>query len=144
MALAESVNHRVHDLAHGITELLVPFFLAGIGLHLDVSVFSDSGILLLSVVVLVAAILSKLVGCGLGAYRLGRTDMFRIGSGMVPRGEVGMVVAQLGLAMGVVEKPVYAVVVFMAVATTLAAPPLLKLAFDGAAAKRPEEEFTIG
>jgi Kef-type K+ transport system membrane component KefB len=144
MALAESVSDRVHDLAHGITELLVPFFLAGIGLHLDVSVFSEAGTLILSIVILVAAVLSKLVGCGLGAYKLGRSDMFRIGIGMVPRGEVGMVVAQLGLAMGVIEKPVYAVVVFMAVATTIVAPPLLNIAFQGAAAGPAAEEFTIG
>jgi hypothetical protein len=55
-----------------------------------------------------------------------------------------MVVAQLGLAMGVVEKPVYAVVVFMAVATTIAAPPMLKAAFKGAPATEPEEQFQIG
>jgi Kef-type K+ transport system membrane component KefB len=143
MALSEPVSHRVHDLAHGITELLVPFFLAGIGLHLDVSVFRDSPTLMLSAVILVAAVFSKLIGCGLGAFRLGRTDMFRIGAGMVPRGEVGMVVAQLGLAMGVIEKPVYAVVVFMAVATTIAAPPLLNAAFAGAATQPCEQEFKI-
>ena len=55
--------------------------------------------------------------------------MLRIGIGMVPRGEVGMVVAQLGMTMGVVTKPIYTVVVFMAVATTLIAPPLLNMAF---------------
>jgi Kef-type K+ transport system membrane component KefB len=70
--------------------------------------------------------------------------MFRIGVGMVPRGEVGMVVAQLGLAMGVIGKPVYSVVVFMAVATTIVSPPLLKSAFAGAPARSPEEQFTIG
>jgi Kef-type K+ transport system membrane component KefB len=144
MALAETASHRVHDLVQGVTELLVPFFLAGIGLHLDVSVFSNGPILMLSLVILVAAILSKLIGCGLGAFRLGWRAMAQIGAGMAPRGEVGMVVAQLGLAMGVVEKPVYAVVVFMAVATTIAAPPMLKAAFKGAPATEPEEQFQIG
>lgn len=144
MALAESVSGRVHDLAHGITELLVPFFLAGIGLRLDLSVFATPSTLALALVILVAAVLSKLVGCGLGAYRLGRRDMFRIGSGMVPRGEVGMVVAQIGLGLGVIEKPVYGVAVFMAVATTLVAPPLLKAAFRGERPSVPEEEFGLG
>lgn len=144
MALAESVSHRVHDLAQGITELLVPFFLAGIGLHMDVSVFADKNTLMLSIAILIAAIVSKLVGCGLGAFRLGRAEMFRIGSGMVPRGEVGMVVAQLGLAMGVIEKPVYAVVVFMAVATTIVAPPLLKVSFAGAKPGEITERFSLG
>src|SRR4051794_1360023 len=131
MALAETVSHRVHDMTSGISELLVPFFLAGIGLHLDVSMFRDPQLLLLSVVILVAAVISKLVGCGAGAFQLGWRGMLQTGFGMVPRGEVGMVVAQLGLSLGVIEKPVYAVVVFMAVTTTLVAPPLLAFSFRG-------------
>jgi Kef-type K+ transport system membrane component KefB len=144
MALAESVTERVHDLAHGITELLVPFFLAGIGLHLDVTTFADKSLLFLALIVLAAAVLSKLVGCGLGAIQLGRKEMLRIGCGMVPRGEVGMVVAQLGLSMAVIEKPVYSVVVFMAVATTIVAPALLNLAYAGEQGKDAEEQFQIG
>ena len=144
MALAESVNERVHDLAHGITELLVPFFLAGIGLQMDVSAFADRSLLMLALVIFVAAVFSKLVGCGLGAFQLGRKDMLRIGFGMVPRGEVGMVVAQLGLSMAVIEKPIYSVVVFMAVATTIVAPPLLNMAYAGVQPKDAEEQFQIG
>jgi Kef-type K+ transport system membrane component KefB len=144
MALAESVNERVHDLAHGITELLVPFFLAGIGLQMDVSAFADRSLLLLALVILIAAVFSKLVGCGLGAFRLGRKDMLRIGFGMVPRGEVGMVVAQLGLSMAVIGKPIYSVVVFMAVATTIVAPPLLNMAYAGVQPKNAEEQFHLG
>ena len=54
-----------------------------------------------------------------------------IGIGMIPRGEVGMVVAQIGLSLGVISQNIYGVMIFMAVATTLVAPPLLKLAFRG-------------
>jgi Kef-type K+ transport system membrane component KefB len=144
MALAESVNDRVHDLAHGITELLVPFFLAGIGLRLDLAAFGDPSMVALALVIFAAAVISKMAGCGLGALRLGRSDMFRIGCGMVPRGEVGMVVAQIGLTMGVVEKPVYGVAVFMAVATTIVAPPLLKIAYRSERPGRTDEEFAIG
>jgi Kef-type K+ transport system membrane component KefB len=63
-------------------------------------------------------------------------DAMRIGVGMVPRGEVGMVVAQIGLTMGAIAQNIYAVVVFMAVATTIVAPPLLNLAYRGV--ERPE------
>jgi Kef-type K+ transport system membrane component KefB len=129
MALAEHVEPRVHDLVHGVSELLVPFFLAGIGLHVDLKVFTNPAILLLALVILLAAVLSKFVGCGLAALKLGRADALRIGVGMVPRGEVGMVVAQIGLAMGVIRQNTYAVAVFMAVATTLVAPLLLNLAY---------------
>jgi Na+:H+ antiporter len=107
MALSETVDLRVRDLAHGITELLVPFFLVGIGLHLDLSALAHRGTLTLAAVVCVVAVLSKLIGCGLGMWRFGFGDVMRVGIGMVPRGEVGMVVAQIGLTMGVIEKPVY-------------------------------------
>jgi Kef-type K+ transport system membrane component KefB len=144
MALAESASPRVHDLAHGITELLAPFFLAGIGLRLDLAAFASLDLMILSGVILVAAVLSKLIGCGAGAFRLGKQEMFRIGVGMAPRGEVGMVVAQIGLGLGVIEEPVYGVVVFMAVATTLIAPPLLKIAYRDVESRHAEEQFQIG
>jgi Kef-type K+ transport system membrane component KefB len=118
--------------------LLVPFFLAGIGLHLDLSVFTNRHTLTMTAIILVAAILSKFAGCALGSWRLGPTDMLRVGVGMIPRGEVGMVVAQIGMSLGVVDKPVYAAVVFMAVGTTLIAPPLLNYAYRSCVREAPE------
>lgn len=67
----------------------------------------------------------------MGAIGWGLPEALRIGVGMIPRGEVGMVVAQLGLTLGIIQEPVYGVVVFMAVVTTLIAPPLLTLTFRG-------------
>jgi len=129
MSLGESVGKRVHTLVHGTTELLVPFFLVGIGLKIDIGVFRDRSTLLLTLVILAAAVVSKLIGCGAGAIHLGFDDALKVGFGMVPRGEVGMVVAQLGLAMGALTRPIYGVVVFTALATTLVAPTLLNLAY---------------
>jgi Kef-type K+ transport system membrane component KefB len=129
MALSESVTHRVHDLSYGVSELLVPFFLAGIGLHLDLSSFSKPSTLTFGLVILFAAIASKMVGCALGSASLGRTEAIQVGVGMVPRGEVGMVVAQIGLGLGVIGQEIYGVTVFMAVMTTIAAPPMLKWAY---------------
>jgi len=143
MALSETVDRRVHDLAQGVTELLVPFFLAGVGLNLDISVFRSRDTVLLSLVVVIAAILSKLIGCGIGALHLGRMDMLRVGVGMVPRGEVGMVVAQIGLSLGVITKPLYAVVVLMTVVTTLVAPPMLKYAYRDCRPGLAEEKFSL-
>lgn len=144
MALSETVGHRVHDLAQGVSELLVPFFLAGVGLHIDLSSFAHRETLVLSAVVVLIAVFSKLIGCGIGAWKLGAADRFRVGVGMIPRGEVGMVVAQLGLGLGVVEKPIYAVVVLMTVATTMIAPPLLKFAYRGSTPGIAKEEFELG
>jgi Kef-type K+ transport system membrane component KefB len=64
---------------------------------------------------------------------------------MMPRGEVGLVVAQLGLSLGVITQSVYGVVVFMAVATTLIAPPLLTWAYrDLISGKDGKEVFRLG
>jgi len=115
----------------GVSELLVPFFLVGIGMRFDPRVFSDGQTALLALALLVAALLSKLIGCGLGAIRLGRADALRVGTGMAPRGEVGMVVAQLGRKLGVMPDNIFAIIIFLSVATTLAAPPMIRVAFRG-------------
>lgn len=133
MALAETASHHLHTLVRGAGELMVPFFLASIGLQLDTSVFRSSSTIALAVVILAAAIVSKWIGCGLGAASMGWRDASRIGAGMVPRGEVGMVVAQVGLKAGAITQPVYGVAVFMAVLTTILAPPVLNLLYRGVA-----------
>ena len=129
LALSDSADARVRTLTRGVSELLVPFFLAGIGLHLKFGVFRSRSTLVLALVILAAAIVTKLIGCGLGAVSLGWQNILKVGLGMVPRGEVGMVVAQIGLGMSVISPEVYGVVVFMAIATTLISPLLLRVAF---------------
>jgi len=138
LALSENADARVRDLTRGVNELLVPFFLVGIGLHLDLSLFRSRSTLILALLILGAAIVTKLIGCGLGAAGMGWTNVVKIGMGMVPRGEVGMVVAQMGLSMAVISTEVYGVVVFMAVATTLITPLLLKVAFRTPALEKVE------
>jgi Kef-type K+ transport system membrane component KefB len=129
LALAETSGPRERDLAQGVSEFLVPFFLAGIGLHVDLSAFGQLSTALLAIVILGAALISKFIGCGLGALGLGKTEALRIGMGMVPRGEVGMIVAQIGLSFGILTHSSYGVVVFMSVATTIVAPALIKVAY---------------
>jgi Na+:H+ antiporter len=135
LALSETVERRVHELTRGVSELLVPFFLVGIGLQLDTRALASWRSAGFAAAIVVAAVISKLFGCGLGAIRLGRRDAVRIGVGMVPRGEVGMVVAQIGLGFGVMNPLAYGVIVVMSVATTLIAPPALNLVYRGAAAR---------
>jgi Kef-type K+ transport system membrane component KefB len=144
MALAETVGQRVHDLTNGVTELLVPFFLTGVGLRFNVASFSDPSTITFALVLVLVAIVSKLGGCGLGALGLGKANALRIGVGMVPRGEVGMVVAQIGLTTAAVSDSVFSAIVFMSVMTTLVAPPLLVRAFKGVAAEEAGEVFRVG
>ena len=131
MALAEATegNHDMHRQTNGVTEFLVPFFLVNIGMQLDLNVFREPSIILLTVVVTLVAVVTKLIGCGAGAVSLGWRRAGQVGTGMVPRGEVGIVVAQIGLSLAVIDNALYAVVLFMAVATTLIAPPFLKMLF---------------
>jgi Kef-type K+ transport system membrane component KefB len=129
LAFSDSADARVRDLTRGVTELLVPFFMVGVGLNFDQGVFHNRSTLALALVILAVAVITKLIGCGAGAVSLGWGNVLKIGLGMVPRGEVGMVVAQLGLSMAVISSQVYSVVVFMVVATTIVTPLLLKIAF---------------
>ena len=109
-----------------VYELLVPFFFAITGTHLDPSVLADASILGLAAAVTVVAIVTKVAGGWLGSLRLGRRDALAVGVGMVPRGEVGLIVASLGLSLGVISQELYAVVLVMTIVTTLATPPVLR------------------
>jgi Kef-type K+ transport system membrane component KefB len=131
MAFAEVAEERptMHKEMAGVTEFLVPFFLVNIGLQLRLEVFSQASVIAFAVLVTFIAVITKLVGCGLGAKGLGWKQMGQVGMGMVPRGEVGIVVAQIGLGMAVINDALYGVVLMMAVATTLIAPPFLRILY---------------
>ena len=146
MALAGAVPKRVHDLAHGVTELMVPFFLVDIGLHFQLSVFQNWTSWELALVVVPLAIFSKMFGCGLGALGHGRAVAIRVGVGMIPRGEFCMVVAQTGLALGAISAQTFAVIVSMAVVAAMLTPPLLKVAFRRVLEVPPPEQevFRLG
>ena len=110
-----------------INEFLVPFFFIFVGIQVELSSFNE--IVLIGLGLTAIAILTKVVGCGLGSQSLGGKSALIIGVGMAPRGEVGLIVATLGRSMGVVSDTIYAVVVFMSLATTIAAPAMLTYAF---------------
>jgi Kef-type K+ transport system membrane component KefB len=141
MALAEAAGqrHDLHAQMKGATELLVPFFLVDIGLQLDPGLFSDASTLWLVLALIAVAAVSKLAGCGLGAFRLGRRGALQVGAGMIPRGEVGIVVAQLGLSLGVIDARLFGAVLVMACATTLITPPLLRPLYGAARNLRPDD-----
>jgi Kef-type K+ transport system membrane component KefB len=132
MALSESAEGT--DMPHqaeAVTEFLLPFFLTNIGMQLKLEALLNLSTIILALVVTILAVVSKLIGCGLAAWPLGKKKAAQIGMGMVPRGEVGVVVAQIGLSLNAVDASAYGVVLFMAVATTLIAPPFLAKLFRG-------------
>lgn len=144
MALSESTEETDMPIqAEAVTEFLLPFFLTSIGMKLKLDALFNREIIVLAVVVTFLAVLTKLGGCGLGALSLGYKGALRVGMGMVPRGEVGIVVAQIGLGLAAVTDAIYGVVLVMAVATTLIAPPFLVLLFKGEAAEKTDRIYPI-
>jgi len=125
----EELTPRLKTNIHALREFLVPFFFVAMGMQMDLAVLARKEILLLAGLVTLLAILGKLVGCGLGAYRLGWRSAIQVGVGMVPRGEVGIIVASIGLGLHTISNEIYAVVIIMVLVTTLIAPPALKLLF---------------
>ena len=93
--------------------------------------FRSGSLIVLTVLITLMAIVTKLVGCGIGMLSSGWRRAGQVGIGMVPRGEVGIVVAQIGLGLAVINDALFGVVLFMAIATTLIAPPFIKLPFRG-------------
>jgi Kef-type K+ transport system membrane component KefB len=131
LAFAEASEDQptMRQQMSGVTEFLVPFFLVNIGMQVRLEVFRDRWVIALALLVTLIAVITKLVACGLGAQGLGWRRAGQVGMGMVPRGEVGIVVAQIGLALAVIDQTLYGVVLVMAVATTLIAPPFLRLLY---------------
>ena len=110
--------------------LLSPVFFASVGLKVTFSNMSAT-VVVLTVLLLVVAILSKMIGCGLGANICKYTNLqsVKIGIGMISRGEVALIVATKGMSMGLMKDEFFAPLVLVVVATTIVTPILLKLAY---------------
>ena len=107
-----------------LTIFLVPFFFVAIGAR--VALGSSSDIIPFAIILTVVAILTKLVGCSIGAVTRGERTAMIVGAGMVPRGEVGIVVAMIGLSMGTIGLSTYSIIILVSIATTIYAPFLIK------------------
>ena len=105
-----------------IVDLLTPVFFVMVGARVDLTLSRD--MLGLTALLILAAVAGKLVS-GLAARGRG-LNRLAIGAGMIPRGEVGLIFAQMGLAAGIIEPSMYGALVTTVIATTFVAPPLLK------------------
>ena len=127
MMVAETKEqHPIEDEVAPLYAFVPPFFFAFIGLELDLAELADAETLGLLALVTAVAAVTKLAGAWLGARSMGGREALFVGVGMVPRGEVGIIVAGIGQAAGVIDAQLFAVIVGMSVATTLLAPPLLR------------------
>jgi Kef-type K+ transport system membrane component KefB len=117
-----------HTLELITTSFLAPIFFAGAGLKVDLLQMLNPTTLIVGLVVLVVACVGKFAGAYLGA-RLGRLSHWEgiaLGSGMNARGAMEIIVATIGLSLGVLNAPMYSIIVMVAIVTSLMAPPLLR------------------
>jgi len=130
------------ELIEPITSFLMPIFFVVIGLRTDLRAFAQGRLLALALVLTAAAIAGKLLS-SLGVIGR-RLDRLSIGIGMVPRGEVGLIFANIGLTLSVADRrilddSVFAVIVAVVMATTLITPPALKWSFERFDRRRPAD-----
>jgi Kef-type K+ transport system membrane component KefB len=128
----EELEHEIRPLA----SIFTPFFFAFTGAQLDLSALLDPGVVVLALVLAVLGVITKALGGILGARRLGRWGSIAVGIGMVPRGEVGIVVVTLGLTTGVLTEDLFSAVLVAVVLTTVVAPFLLNWAVPKAVEER--------
>lgn len=109
-----------------IETFLVPFFFVVTGAKVELSALAGGGAIMALLVITVLATIGKVIGCGLGALSLGKRSALIVGVGMVPRGEVGIIVASLGLQARLFSSEMYALIIAMSLLTSIIAPPALK------------------
>jgi Kef-type K+ transport system membrane component KefB len=123
--LRERLGHDMRAVSH----VVVPVFFVIVGMLVNLPALGS--VLLFGTIVSALAIVGKIVGCSLPALALGFTPIgaLRVGVGMIPRGEVALIIAGIGLTTGAVGQSLFAVVVFMTFATTVLAPIFLVPSF---------------
>jgi Kef-type K+ transport system membrane component KefB len=143
VAETEAVE-EVEDEIRTLGSIFTPFFFAVTGAQLDLSALLDPRVAALALALAVIGIVTKAAGGLVGAWSLGRWNATTVGFGMVPRGEVGIVVANLALATGVVSVDLFAAMLVAVVITTIAAPYLLAWSVPRTAAETAAREGTAG
>jgi Kef-type K+ transport system membrane component KefB len=129
----------VYDLENKVkyvNEFLLPFFFVMMGAHLDPRAFIDPRLVMLILVISAVAVVSKMLGAALASWKEDWRTRFQTGVCMIPRGEVGIIVALIGLSLRSITQEVYTVVLSMSLLTTIITPPLINLAFQKGRRKR--------
>ena len=127
--LQDKIERGLLPIAYGI---FVPIFFVNVGLSADIRQISIGGVLLL-VGMTIVVIFSKLVGAGIGGRLGGLTnrESVQLGAGMIPRGEVVLIVATVGITEGLIGSDVFSAVVLLVIVTTLITPLILRSMFSG-------------
>ena len=138
LAVGRSQQHeRIAEGLNPLGHIFIPVFFASIGINADLDAMFQPSVLALATVLTVVAIIGKLVA----GFGIGRSpgDKLLIGIGMIPRGEVGLIFASIGLSKGILDDELYGALLLMVLVTTLITPPLLRLKL----AKRQESKNSV-
>lgn len=133
----EKGEHELEELIHPLTSVFVPVFFILMGMKTDMRVFANTGVLFLAGTLTLVALLGKLL-CGWGARSKDtKLNKLAIGIGMIPRGEVGLIFASIGMTLKINGVPImdqgeFSAIVAMVILTTLITPPLLSWVFKEA------------
>ena len=141
MAIASShAIEKIRDYTKKISIIFSPVFFGLAGAQFDIRSFitSDWFFYVFFIALVIVAIVSKMVGCGVPAafFLKDRSKGFKVGYGMISRGEVGLIVAGVAISAGAISQSIYAAILGMIMITTVLAPLLLRRAYD----KDPPEE----
>lgn len=120
-AMRPHSQRHIEDLIEPLAHFFVPIFFVVTGMSVDLGIFTDKNILLLALIITVVAVAGKFVS---GIVVPGKRKMV-VGLGMVPRGEVGLIFASLGLGLGIISNELFSVIVIMVILTTILTPPFL-------------------
>lgn len=130
--ISNAVNSQYIAYKHEVVSymLLSPIFFASIGIKTTIDTMNGN-IMLFTVALLLIAVLSKVIGCGIGAMIGGYSTLesLQIGVGMVSRGEVALIVADKGVSLGLMPQRFFTPLIIVVVVTTLITPVLLKLVY---------------
>jgi len=142
MVAAETQQrHTLEKQLQPIMAFLVPFFFVVTGAQVNLKELASFPVFVSLVVITILAAVGKLIGCGLGARSLGKQNALIVGVGMIPRGEVGIIVASLGKQAKVFNETTYALIIAMSLLTSVIAPPLLGKLLKNAPPEESDPDF---
>lgn len=130
------IAHEIRESLHGVYSFFVPIFFAIMGMMVNFSAMK--GVLVFGLIYTLVAFAGKIIGCGLPALLAGFNikGALRIGAGMLPRGEVTLIVAGIGLSSGVIGQDMFGVAIITLLAASISAPPYLIKTFHGGSGYR--------
>ena len=146
MALASSnIIVRIRDFIGKISLIFSPIFFAVIGAELNLRIIGVESMRII-LILFAIAILSKIIGCGLPATAIFKNARkgLRVGVGMISRGEVGLIIAGIGISSGALTQNIYAGVIGMVALTTIITPVMMKRAFSSKKQIVDEESNFLG